>query len=176
MATPSFAGACMCRPRSIVWISFRIPCPSWLFLLVCARRCCQQIRGGMKDKPGKPPDFYHTCYCLSGLSSAQHASSVVLGPRENGLKRADPAVNVVEERLSAARRWYAARPLPPCPAMPPAAATTLVTPSIGDAAAVEAAAEPMSVGSETAVGQSAPTRTPATAAAAANAPAMDVDM
>ena len=23
------------------------------------------------DKPGKHPDFYHTCYCLSGLSVCQ---------------------------------------------------------------------------------------------------------
>lgn len=29
-------------------------------------------RGGMRDKPGKNPDYYHTCYCLSGLSTAQH--------------------------------------------------------------------------------------------------------
>ena len=24
------------------------------------------------DKPPKGPDFYHTCYCLSGLSTAQN--------------------------------------------------------------------------------------------------------
>lgn len=59
----------------------------------------------MRDKPGKPPDFYHTCYCLSGLSAAQHASNCVLGPRENLLKRADAMVNVAEERLETARRW-----------------------------------------------------------------------
>ncbi|KAL0207054.1 hypothetical protein P9112_012765 [Eukaryota sp. TZLM1-RC] len=29
---------------------------------------CQGKRGGLKDKPGKPVDFYHTCYALSGLS------------------------------------------------------------------------------------------------------------
>lgn len=28
--------------------------------------------GGLRDKPGKRHDFYHTCYCLSGLSMAQH--------------------------------------------------------------------------------------------------------
>lgn len=34
--------------------------------------CCQAEYGGLIDKPGKPTDFYHTCYCLSGLSVAQH--------------------------------------------------------------------------------------------------------
>ncbi|KAI7899408.1 terpenoid cyclases/protein prenyltransferase alpha-alpha toroid [Cokeromyces recurvatus] len=35
--------------------------------------CCQSELGGLIDKPGKSPDFYHTCYCLSGLSIAQHS-------------------------------------------------------------------------------------------------------
>jgi len=34
--------------------------------------CCQNQYGGLLDKPKKSPDFYHTCYCLSGLSLAQH--------------------------------------------------------------------------------------------------------
>lgn len=34
--------------------------------------CCQDHRGGLRDKPGKRPDAYHTCYTLAGLSSAQH--------------------------------------------------------------------------------------------------------
>lgn len=34
------------------------------YLLVC----CQGKKGGMRDKPSAPPDYYHTCYCLSGLS------------------------------------------------------------------------------------------------------------
>eukprot|EP00798_Chlamydomonas_sp_ICE-L_P013781 gene13781-19689_t len=69
-------------------------------------RCCQQPKGGLKDKPGKQADYYHTCYCLSGLSAAQHGSNCVLGPRENLLKRAEPACNVVEEQLQAARRYF----------------------------------------------------------------------
>lgn len=32
----------------------------------------QAPNGGLRDKPGKGPDAYHTCYNLSGLSSAQH--------------------------------------------------------------------------------------------------------
>lgn len=35
--------------------------------------CAQAPHGGLRDKPGKNPDAYHTCYNLSGLSAAQHA-------------------------------------------------------------------------------------------------------
>ncbi|KAL4872920.1 hypothetical protein BDV12DRAFT_113429 [Aspergillus spectabilis] len=34
--------------------------------------CCQAKSGGLRDKPGKHPDSYHTCYTLTGLSSVQH--------------------------------------------------------------------------------------------------------
>lgn len=37
--------------------------------------CSQQIDGGMRDKPSKGRDFYHTCYALSGLSVAQHPTT-----------------------------------------------------------------------------------------------------
>lgn len=30
---------------------------------------------GLKDKPSKNADFYHTCYCLSGLAVSQHSFS-----------------------------------------------------------------------------------------------------
>ncbi|ORE21973.1 terpenoid cyclases/Protein prenyltransferase [Rhizopus microsporus] len=43
--------------------------------------CCQSASGGLIDKPGKGPDYYHTCYCLSGLSTAQH--SIVYKPTPN---------------------------------------------------------------------------------------------
>ena len=33
---------------------------------------CQDSKGGLRDKPGKSSDFYHTCYCLSGLSITQN--------------------------------------------------------------------------------------------------------
>ncbi|KAG2002264.1 farnesyltransferase subunit beta [Coprinopsis cinerea AmutBmut pab1-1] len=32
----------------------------------------QHPSGGLRDKPPKPADAYHTLYCLAGLSSAQH--------------------------------------------------------------------------------------------------------
>uniref|UniRef100_A0A8C4HJ93 Protein farnesyltransferase subunit beta n=1 Tax=Dicentrarchus labrax TaxID=13489 RepID=A0A8C4HJ93_DICLA len=55
--------------------------------------CCQNPAGGLLDKPGKSRDFYHTCYCLSGLSIAQHFGNMdlhhemILGKEENRLVR-----------------------------------------------------------------------------------------
>jgi len=34
--------------------------------------CAQDVNGGLRDKPSKPRDFYHSCYNLSGLALAQH--------------------------------------------------------------------------------------------------------
>ncbi|KAG0242498.1 terpenoid cyclases/protein prenyltransferase alpha-alpha toroid [Mortierella sp. GBAus27b] len=36
---------------------------------------CQSKTGGLRDKPSKSVDYYHTCYCLSGLSVTQHQIS-----------------------------------------------------------------------------------------------------
>ncbi|KAF9903819.1 hypothetical protein EC991_003267 [Linnemannia zychae] len=36
---------------------------------------CQSKTGGLRDKPSKSVDYYHTCYCLSGLSLSQHQMS-----------------------------------------------------------------------------------------------------
>lgn len=33
---------------------------------------CQNKTGGLRDKPGKTKDLYHSCYVLSGLSVAQN--------------------------------------------------------------------------------------------------------
>ncbi|EPY52777.1 farnesyltransferase beta subunit Cpp1 [Schizosaccharomyces cryophilus OY26] len=38
-------------------------------LLKYILQCCQGASGGLRDKPPKRPDQYHTCYCLLGLSS-----------------------------------------------------------------------------------------------------------
>ncbi|KAF3393102.1 Protein farnesyltransferase subunit beta [Talaromyces pinophilus] len=34
--------------------------------------CCQNKNGGLRDKPGKHPDSYHSCYTLTGLSTIQY--------------------------------------------------------------------------------------------------------
>jgi len=70
--------------------------------------CCQSERGGMRDKPGKSSDFYHTCYCLSGLSVAQHSyewnqelqqiqlmeNTVILGDARNQVEAIHPIYNL----------------------------------------------------------------------------------
>ena len=70
-----------------------------------------QIKGGLRDKPGKPVDYYHTCYCLSGLAAAQHYGGVVVGPPENLLPAVDPLCNIVHPRLAEARWVYGQLPL-----------------------------------------------------------------
>eukprot|EP00750_Incisomonas_marina_P025158 INCI5335.1.p1 GENE.INCI5335.1~~INCI5335.1.p1 ORF type:complete len:344 (-),score=44.71 INCI5335.1:68-1099(-) len=49
----------------------RLPCRS-VALQRYLLKCCQVQNGGLRDKPGMFRDYYHTCYCLSGLSVVQH--------------------------------------------------------------------------------------------------------
>eukprot|EP00238_Polyblepharides_amylifera_P005133 CAMPEP_0196596958 /NCGR_PEP_ID=MMETSP1081-20130531/88757_1 /TAXON_ID=36882 /ORGANISM="Pyramimonas amylifera, Strain CCMP720" /LENGTH=417 /DNA_ID=CAMNT_0041922175 /DNA_START=128 /DNA_END=1378 /DNA_ORIENTATION=+ len=78
---------------------------AWLLL------CCQVLNGGMRDKPGMSRDFYHTCYCLSGLSVAQHSSGDgkpdVLGPKRNLLERTNCLLNILDGKLEKAHAFYA---------------------------------------------------------------------
>lgn len=92
-------------------------CPGALFetdaLQLWVLKGCQvQLKGGLRDKPGKQPDYYHTCYCLSGLSAVQHAAggTGVLGAPSNQLERVDPLVNLMEERVAEAAAYFAAQP------------------------------------------------------------------
>ncbi|KAK9480455.1 terpenoid cyclases/protein prenyltransferase alpha-alpha toroid [Lipomyces japonicus] len=50
-----------------------------------ALSCCQGAKGGMRDKPGKNPDQYHTCYNSVGLSVIQHRYAFLPSLRENRL-------------------------------------------------------------------------------------------
>lgn len=68
-----------------------------------------QPRGGMRDKPGKPADLYHTCYCLSGLAQAQAAAGLVVGGPSNGLAPVDPLCNVRADRLAFALAHFQAQ-------------------------------------------------------------------
>lgn len=86
--------------------------------------CAQDVNGGLRDKPSKPKDFYHSCYNLSGLSVAQHALKEHSWPptlsslsTDNGdvnnklynrlfgdanvniVGRTDPVINIREERV-----------------------------------------------------------------------------
>jgi prenyltransferase beta subunit len=63
--------------------------------------CCQDHRGGVMDKPGKGSDYYHTCYALSGLSTAQHSGAVktILGAEKNLLVESNPIFNVGKQNV-----------------------------------------------------------------------------
>ena len=61
--------------------------------------CAQSTDGGLRDKPSKPRDFYHSCYNLSGLSVSQHILSengipVVYGSSSNLVRATHPTFNI----------------------------------------------------------------------------------
>lgn len=60
------------------------------YILVAAQN---EISGGLRDKPGKAEDYYHTCYCLSGLAIAQRESPDFSeeSPLEGGIVLGDPS-------------------------------------------------------------------------------------
>ncbi|XP_035534183.1 LOW QUALITY PROTEIN: protein farnesyltransferase subunit beta [Morone saxatilis] len=80
--------------------------------------CCQNPAGGLLDKPGKSRDFYHTCYCLSGLSIAQHFGNMdlhhemILGKEENRLAPTHPVYNICPEKVSQALQHFHRLPVP----------------------------------------------------------------
>ena len=45
--------------------------------------CAQDVSGGLRDKPSKPRDFYHSCYNLSGLALSQHSGNGSMSSQEN---------------------------------------------------------------------------------------------
>ncbi|XP_025104033.1 protein farnesyltransferase subunit beta-like isoform X2 [Pomacea canaliculata] len=74
--------------------------------------CCQHPLGGLLDKPGKPRDHYHTCYCLSGLSVAQHftggvlAHTCVIGSPNNLLRPVHPVFNLSVDAVLQTSRHF----------------------------------------------------------------------
>ena len=71
------------------------------YILLCAQVFPD---GGLRDKPGKGRDYYHTCYALSGLSASQHpdctSPATVSGSPANLLPRTHPAFNCRPEKVS----------------------------------------------------------------------------
>ncbi|KAK1836638.1 protein farnesyltransferase subunit beta [Podospora conica] len=84
--------------------------------------CCQDQgrRGGLRDKPGKMSDSYHTCYVLSGLSSAQHQWDLAPPPAGDG---ADPVWTVLpyldDGGVQVFEQQDLVRPIHPVYAIPP---------------------------------------------------------
>jgi len=93
-----------------------LPQQEWLFdsggLQEYLLLCCQDMRGGLVDKPGKDRDYYHTCYTLSGLSLAQHharesnTSISVLGHEDNLLEPTHPLYNIGLHSYRRAGEYY----------------------------------------------------------------------
>ena len=91
--------------------------------------------GGLKDKPGKGPDIYHTCYSLAGLSLSQskpdyqglHSPTpdkdlskftghepveqkvLLSNMAENSLPRINTVYNAKFDKLEKARAYFAAK-------------------------------------------------------------------
>ena len=74
--------------------------PNVYFNSECLKRyilvCCQDSRGGLLDKPGKPRDYYHTAYALSGLSLCS----------TDLVKRTNVVFNVETSKVIQARSYF----------------------------------------------------------------------
>jgi protein farnesyltransferase subunit beta len=71
--------------------------------------CAQDVNGGLRDKPSKPRDFYHTCYNLSGLSVSQSCGGLVFGhPMKSKVGATHPVYNIRVDRVEAIlNKFYA---------------------------------------------------------------------
>ena len=95
--------------------------------------CCQCKTGGLRDKPGKGRDYYHTCYCISGASvaatmlpppaappQAAAAAAAVAGgtpqvevevPAEwRSIRVVNPVYNVAADKVERAMAYFSALP------------------------------------------------------------------
>jgi protein farnesyltransferase subunit beta len=75
--------------------------------------CCQTDFGGLRDKPGKGRDYYHTCYCLSGLSSSQHnvgGRTPTSQAPEDVLIQIHPHHNVSVRKVAVASTYFQSLP------------------------------------------------------------------
>lgn len=90
--------------------------------------CCQSSDGGMKDKPRKNVDIYHTMYSLAGMSICQHKSKIwekqmkeeakgedsdkventclLAGAEFNLLERVNPLYNARDELIQKAKNYF----------------------------------------------------------------------
>ena len=77
--------------------------------------CGQDIHGGLRDKPSKRRDFYHSCYCLSGLSVSQsskdEAETLSFGhDRRARVHATHPVYNIRIERAKAILEKFKSMP------------------------------------------------------------------
>lgn len=79
--------------------------------------CCQHPHGGLLDKPGKSRDFYHTCYCLSGLSVAQHCYGDkriidITHDPDSVMTLTHPVFNIAVDKVQSAYDYFSKLPIP----------------------------------------------------------------
>jgi len=95
-------------PDSHLWFT---PSPLQVYVLLA----CQHPSGGLRDKPGKSSDYYHTCYSLSGIAAVQHgvgtdATRCIMGDAENELGQIDVFYNVLLEKSQRKCAYFDALP------------------------------------------------------------------
>jgi protein farnesyltransferase subunit beta len=76
--------------------------------------CAQDVHGGLRDKPSKSRDFYHSCYNLSGLSVAQHYSSggeeqQYGDPLASKVLQTHPCYNIRVDRVQTILKHFASK-------------------------------------------------------------------
>ncbi len=76
------------------------PGPAQMYLLLA---CQVPEGGGLRDKPGKHPDFYHTCYALSGLAVT---GAVASASASESVQPNNVLFNLVEDRVRFAQNWF----------------------------------------------------------------------
>jgi protein farnesyltransferase subunit beta len=69
--------------------------------------CAQDLKGGLRDKPSKPRDFYHSCYNLSGLSISQHYGTLKYGHDDKSrVAKTHACYNIRVERVDQVRTHF----------------------------------------------------------------------
>jgi len=99
-------GTDACLPDKHLWFTPQ-PLQYYVFL------ACQSAGGGLRDKPGKSADFYHTCYSLSGVAASQYGIDgrpLVVGDGSNRLERIDVFYNVLLEKSQRKCAFFASAP------------------------------------------------------------------
>ena len=75
--------------------------------------CCQCKTGGLRDKPGKGRDYYHTCYCISGASVAATMLPPPAAPPPAAAAAATAAAGVTAQVVEVPAEWRSMRVVNP---------------------------------------------------------------
>ena len=70
---------------------------------------CQDTSGGLRDKPSRFKDLYHTAYCLGGISIAQNnfnGPPSLIGLSTNHLLPLNYAHNITKQNCEKAIQYF----------------------------------------------------------------------